>query len=66
MEASKQFDYLKHQSMLFPSKNKGINRLNLGMTIRFASSSSINDSDGMQDVIRLFIDVVKSLPLDLQ
>ena len=42
---SKQFDYSKHLRTLFPSKNKGMNRLILGLTVRFTSSSSINGSD---------------------
>ena len=42
IEMSKYFDCLKHPRMLFPSKNIGINRLQLGMTVRFASSSLIN------------------------
>ena len=44
---SKQFDCSKHQRMLFLSKNRGIDRLHLGVTIRFVSSSSINSSDAM-------------------
>ena len=47
IEASKQFDYSKHPRLLFLSKNGDINRLNLGMTIQFASSSLINGSDEM-------------------
>ena len=46
---------LKHPKMLFPSKNKGINRQNLGVTIQFASSSLINGSDAMLEC--------KSMPL---
>ena len=42
---SKQFDCSKHLRMIFPSRNKGINRLHLGMTIQFASSSSIKNLD---------------------
>ena len=45
IQMSKQFDYSKHQRMFFPSKNMGIKRLNMGMTVQFASSSSINGSD---------------------
>ena len=41
------FDYKKHLRMLFTSKNMGINKLNLGMTVWFASSSSLNSSDEM-------------------
>ena len=41
------FDYLKDLKILFPSKNRDINRLNLGMIIRFASLSSINSSNVM-------------------
>ena len=33
IEVSKQFDYLKHLRMLFPSKNIGINRINFGVTV---------------------------------
>ena len=36
---SKEFDYSKHLRMLFLSKNMGINRKNLVVTIRFVSSS---------------------------
>ena len=35
----------KIQECSFLSKNMGINMLNLGLTIRFASSTSINSSD---------------------
>ena len=44
IQMSKQFDYSKHQRMFFLSKNMGIKRLNMGMTVQFASSS-INGSD---------------------
>ena len=47
IEVSKQFDYSKHLRIVFSSKNMGINRLILGVTIGFASSSSINSSDVM-------------------
>ena len=47
IKTSKQFDNLKYLRILFSSKNKGINRLNLGLTVQFASSSSINGSDEM-------------------
>ena len=40
IDLSKLFDYSKHPSMFFPSKNKGINRLNLGVFVRFASDGS--------------------------
>ena len=42
---SKQFDRSKLQRILFLSKNKDINRLHFGMTIRFASSSTNNGLD---------------------
>ena len=44
---SKQFNCSKHLIMFFPSKNMGINRLHLGVTIRFSSSSSIKGLDEM-------------------
>ena len=47
IEMSKLFDCLKHSTIFFPSKNKGINRLRLGVTVRFASLSLINDLDEM-------------------
>ena len=33
IDAFKQFNYLKHRRILFLSKNMGINRLNLDVTI---------------------------------
>ena len=44
---SEEFDCSKHLRMLFRLKNRSINRVNLGVTIQFASSSSINGLDEM-------------------
>ena len=44
---SKQSDYSKHLRIFYLLKKIGINRLNLGMTLQFFSSSSINGSDEM-------------------
>ena len=54
---SKQFDYSKHLRMFFSSKNMGINMLILGVTVQFASSSSINNS--------IVVHKCESMPLSL-
>ena len=41
----KYFDCSRLLIMLFPSKIKGISRLHLSVTVQFAFSSSINDSN---------------------
>ena len=42
IEVYTSFDYSKHLRILFLSKNKGTNKKNLDITVRFASSSLIN------------------------
>ena len=45
IETSKQFNDSKHLRMLFPSNNRSINRLKLGVTVQFFSLSLINSFD---------------------